>query len=128
MLPQVQACLLPSREVISQGDCAAIGALVHTVGDVLPEGSRADNRGLVLLLVLPDLIGAAVAGEGPQLLALCGTLAVGGVLLHVVFDQWVLGPAVDGDEDGSRSGGGRAGEGYVAVERQGCISMRRCLG
>jgi len=47
--------------------------------------------------MLVDLVRAAVALDGAELLALGGALAVRGVLLDVVLDERVACPAVDGD-------------------------------
>lgn len=105
---QVHAEGGPGIEVTAGGDGAAAGPLVLAVGDVLPEGGSALDRGLVDLLVLPDVVGGAVAGDGADLLALRAAGAVGGVLLHVVLDQGVGGPSVDGDEDGACGGAGGA--------------------
>jgi hypothetical protein len=115
VLAEVHAELLPGVEVALGGDGAAAGALVHAVGDVLGEGGRADDGGLVDLGVLPDVVRRAVAGHGADLLALGGSRAVGGVLLDVVLDERVGGPAVDGDEDGAGVGGGGAAEVDLAV-------------
>jgi hypothetical protein len=101
---QVEAELLPGVEVAAGGDGAAAGALGLPVGDVLPEGGGALDGGLVDLLVLPDVVDGAVARHGADLLALRAAGAVGGVLLHVVLDERVGGPAVDGDEDGAGVG------------------------
>jgi len=115
MLPQVQAGLGPRREVVGHGDGAPVGPLVDAVRDVLPEGRGARDGRLVDLLVLPDLVGGAVGLEGAELLALGRALAVGGVLLNIVLDQRVAGPAVDGDEDCARGLGRAAGEGDVSA-------------
>ena len=115
MLAQVHAELGPSVEVALGGDGAAAGPLALPVGDVLPEGAGALDAGLVDLLVLPDVVDAAVAGDAADLLALCATGTVAGVLLDVVLDEGVGGPAVDGDEDGASAGLGLALELDVAV-------------
>lgn len=116
MRAQIQSRLLPRRKVVGERDRASAGPLVHAVGDVLPEGGGARDGGLVDLLVLPDLVGAAVGLEGAQLLALGRPGAVGGVLLYVVLDQRVAGPAVDGDQDRAAGLLRAAGEGDVAME------------
>lgn len=92
------------------GDRAAAGPLVLAVGDVLGEGAGAHNGRLVGLGVLPDVVVGAVAVDGAHLLALGGSGAVAGVLLDIVLDERVLGPAVDGDEDCAGAGRGGAGE------------------
>ena len=71
MRAQVQAGCLPCRKVVGDRDGAAIGPLVDTVRNVLPESRRADDGGLVDLLMLPDLVRAPVAGESAELLTLC---------------------------------------------------------
>lgn len=88
------------------GDGTAAGPLVLTVADVLPEGAGSLDGGLVDLLVLPDVVDRAVAGDGADLLALSGASAVAGVLLNVVLDQWVGSPTVNRNEDGTRASGG----------------------
>lgn len=117
MLTQVQAHLGPGSKVVCDGDGAAAGPLVDAVRDVLLEGRRARDGRLVCLLMLPDLVRRPVGLELAQLLALGGPLAVRGVLLHVVLDQRVPGPAVDGDQDGAGGLGCGAGEGDVSVKR-----------
>lgn len=106
MLTQVHAELLPGVEVARGGDGSAAGTLLLPVADVLPEGAGSLDGRLVDLLVLPDVVNGAVAGDGAHLLALRAAGAVGGVLLDVVLDQGVGGPAVDGDEDSAGLGGG----------------------
>jgi hypothetical protein len=88
---------LPRVEVALGGDGTAAGPLALPVADVLREGGSADNGRLVGLGVLPDVVDGAVAGDGTHLLALSRASAVAGVLLDVVLDEWVLGPAVDRD-------------------------------
>lgn len=73
---QVKTELLPSVEVAAGGDGAAAGPLGLAVGDVLPEGGSALDGGLVDLLVLPNVIDGAVAGDGADLLALRAAGAV----------------------------------------------------
>jgi hypothetical protein len=97
VLTQVHAELLPGVEVARSGDAAAAGPLALPVADVLGECGSTDNRRLVNLGVLPDVVDGAVAGDGAHLLALSGARAVAGVLLDIVLNQGVLGPAVDGD-------------------------------
>ena len=113
MRAQVQAGCLPCRKVVGDRDSAAIGPLVDTVRNVLPESRRAHDGGLVDLLMLPDLVRAPVAGEGAELLTLRRSLAVRRVFLNVVLDQRVLGPAVKRDKDGSRASSCAAGESNV---------------
>ncbi len=97
MLSQVQPSLGPSSKVIGQGDGAAAGSLVDAVRDVLLECRCAGDGRLVGLLVFPDLVRRTVRLELAQLLALGGPLAVRGVLLDIILDQGVTGPAVNGD-------------------------------
>lgn len=66
-----------------------------SVGDELVEGGGASDRGLVDLLVLVDIVDRPVAGHCALEGALCRTLAVTGVLLDVVLDQWVARPSID---------------------------------
>ena len=115
VLAEVQAELSPSVKVALGGDGAAAGPLVLPVGDVLPEGALALDAGLVDLLVLPDVVDAAVARDAADLLALGAARTVAGVLLDVVLDERVGGPAVDGDEDRAGGGLGLALELDVAV-------------
>ena len=63
MLSQVQTSLLPRGEVVGERNGAAVGPLVDAVGDVLPEGRSPLDGRLVDLLVLPDLVRAAVGLE-----------------------------------------------------------------
>lgn len=116
MCAQVQASLGPRIEVVLGRNGSASRTLLLAHGDVLPEGAGALDRGLVDLLVLPNLVGGAVGSQGADLLALGGAVAVA-VFLDVVFDERVGGPAVDGDEDGARGGGCGAGEGDVSAQR-----------
>lgn len=96
---KVQAKLSPSVEVALGGNGSAAGALVHAVADVLREGGGTNDGRLVDLSVLPDVVGRAVAGDGADLLALSGASTIASVLLDVVLDKRVLGPAVNRDED-----------------------------
>jgi len=117
VLAEVHAELSPSIEVALGGDGSAAGTLLLPVADVLPEGRSTLDRRLVHLLVLPDVVGGAVAGDGTHLLALGRASTIAGVLLNVVLNQRVGGPAIDGDEDGSGLGSGLAleGDGPVGV-------------
>lgn len=49
----------------------------------------------------PDFVSRAVALQSTELLALRRTFTIRGVLLDVILDQGVAGPAVDGDQDGA---------------------------
>lgn len=66
-----------------------------SVGDELIEGGGTSDRGLVDLLVLVDVVDRPIAGHGALEGSLCRTLAVTGVLLDVVLDEWVARPSVD---------------------------------
>jgi hypothetical protein len=110
VLTKLHAVAGPSVEVAGGGNSAGARALVNAVADVLGEGGGALDGGLVHLGVLPDVVDGAIAGDLAHLGALSGTSAVGGVLLDVVLDERVGGPAVDGDEDGAGGGGGGARE------------------
>lgn len=92
---QGQARCLPGIKVARGGDRAASRAGSASVGDELVEGGGASNRGLIDLLVLVDVVDRAVAGHSALEGALCRTLAVTGVLLDVVLDEWVASPSVD---------------------------------
>jgi hypothetical protein len=106
VLTKVHAELLPCVEVAGGGDASAAGTLVLPVADVLDESGSTNDGRLVGLGVLPDVVDGAVASDGAHFLALSGTSAVAGVLLDVVLNQGALGPSVDGDKDGTGSGGG----------------------
>lgn len=104
---KVHTELSPGIKVALGGNSAAAGPLVDAVADVLGEsGGTLDGR-LVDLGVLPDVVDGAVAGDLAHLLALRRAAAVGRVFLHVVLDERVGRPAVDGDED--RAGLGLGG-------------------
>lgn len=92
---QVHAVACPCVEVALGGYSAAAGPLALPVADVLSEGGCADNRGLVDLGVLPDVIDGAIASNGADFGALSGSGAVAGIFLDVVLNKRVLSPAVD---------------------------------
>lgn len=104
--------LSPSIEVVLGSHSPASRTLVLTDRNVLPEGRRTLDRGLVDLLVLPDVVVGAVAVYGSNFLPLCGALAIA-VLLNIVLNERVGRPAVDGDEN--RAGGGRSGTREIDV-------------
>lgn len=108
VLAELEAELGPGVEVALGGNGTAAGALVLAVADVLGEGGGADNGRLVHLGVLPDVVVRAVAVDGADLLALSRASAVAGVLLDIVLDERVGGPAVGGDKDGTGLGLGGA--------------------
>lgn len=117
MCSEVQAKLSPRIEVALRRDGSASGPLGLPVANVLPEGRSSLNGRLVHLLVLPDVVDRAIAGDRPNLLALGRTGAVAGVFLDVVLDERVGGPAVDGDEDCAGCGAGLSIESDVAAEQ-----------
>ena len=97
----------PGVEVALGGDGTAVGALVDAVADVLDEGGRADDGGLVHLGVLPDVVDGAVAGDLAHLLALSGARAARGEVLDIVLDELAaFGPTVESNEDGAGLGSG----------------------
>jgi hypothetical protein len=108
VLTKLHAMRGPSVEVAGGGNSTGARALVDAVGDVLIEGAGALDGGLVHLGVLPDVVDGAVAGDLAHLGALSRASPVGRVLLDVVLDERVGGPAVDGDEDRAGGGGGGA--------------------
>jgi hypothetical protein len=126
VLTKLHAVRGPRVEVAAGGNGAAPGALVHTVGDVLVEGRGTLDGGLVDLGVLPDVVDRAVAGDLAHLGALSRASAVAGVLLDVVLNKRVGGPSVDGNEDCSGSGGGRAREVDLSV-RVSAAELRRMM-
>lgn len=79
----------------ARGHSSASGSLGLPVADVLPEGRCALDRGLVDLLVFPDIIHGSVASDRADLLSLSRPCTIAGVFLNVVLDQRVGGPAVD---------------------------------
>jgi hypothetical protein len=90
----------PLREVSADTDGATTWAWRVADRDVLPEGRGALDGWLVDLLMLPDGVGGSISSVASDLLALGSTLAVA-VLLDVVLNERVGGPAVDGNENGS---------------------------
>lgn len=111
MRPQLEPERLPRLKMALRRYRATAGPLVAAIANVLPKRSRARNRRLVDLLVLPDVVDGAVAGHGAEVLALGRARAVAGVFLDVVFNEGVRGPAVDGDEGCAGCCGCGAGEG-----------------
>lgn len=91
---QLHAVRRPGRDVVRERDGAARAWRVSD-GDVLLEGRRPLDRGLVGLLVLPDGVRAAVARERALVRAARGDALVG--LHDVVLDEGVRGPAVEGE-------------------------------
>lgn len=75
----------PGVEMVRCSDSSA-GPLALTDGPVLVEGCRADDRGLVDLLVLIDIIGRTVAGDSAHV-GHAGSGVVGSIAFeNVVFD------------------------------------------
>lgn len=96
---QVQTKLGPRVEVVLGSNSSTAGSGSPAVRDVLGESGGADNGRLVDLRVLPDVVRRPVALDRAHLGSLGRALAVGSVLLDVVLDQRVLGPAVHGHEN-----------------------------
>ncbi len=65
--------------------------------------------GSVNTCVLPDGVGCPIARESAFDGALLGRIAV--VLHHIVFDERVCGPAVDGEQTGTTTDGEGTAEG-----------------
>jgi len=107
-LSEVHAEASPLLEVVCHGDGTAAAA-GGTDGEVLVEGTGPLDGGLVDLLVLPDGVGSSVTLES----ALDGSLLgwVGSIFHDVVLDEWVGGPAVDGEETNTTGDRERAREG-----------------
>lgn len=82
---QVHPQTSPGLEVIRGGDCAA-GSLVLADGPILVEGGRADDRRLVDLLVLIDVVGGSIAGDGALVRHARARIVTAIVLEDVVFD------------------------------------------
>ena len=102
---QVHAKLGPLRNVVGERDGAAGAALARAHRDVLVEGGGALDRRLVDLLVLVDGVGGAVRGKGALDRALAYA-AAGTAVLHVVLNQGIRAPAVEGDDRGACGRGG----------------------
>ena len=63
MSAQIETQLGPSVEVALGGNSSAARSLVDPVADVLGEGSRTDNRWLVDLCVLPDVVAGSITSD-----------------------------------------------------------------
>lgn len=96
MSTQGQTGLSPSIEVVLDGD-AATDTVVLADGPVLVEGRGALNRRRVHTSGLVNLVGAAVALDTANLGGAAGGVVVAVTLDDVVLDEWVLGPAVEGE-------------------------------
>lgn len=112
---QVQTGRLPSIEVARGRDGTASRAGSASVGDVLVEGGGASDRWLVDLLVLVDIVDRSIAGHCALEGTLGRTLAVTGVLLDVVLNEWVASPSVDTGEDCSSGVSGATVEGDFPI-------------
>lgn len=90
-----EPALGPRVEVVLDGDAAAHAvALAHA--PELRKGGGALDAGRVDALRLVDVVGAVVAGDRAQLVGAGGGVVAAEGLNHVVLDQRVGGPAVDG--------------------------------
>jgi hypothetical protein len=100
---ELEACSGPGAEVVAGVDGAAD---VHGVADgpvLLEIGVVAFDRGRVGALLLPDLVGAAVALVAAVLrcAAVVGRVVVAHRFDDVVLDERVVGPAVEGEVGGA---------------------------
>lgn len=77
--------------------------------------------------MLPNIVGGTIAVQTPELGALSSSCAVA-ILLNVVLHEWILGPAIHGDEDGTTCCGGTTIEGDVSDEQgiSKCIANGCC--
>ena len=89
--------------MVGDGDSTA-GTWGLTDGDILVEGGGTLDGWLVDLLVEPDVVDGSVRGDG-SLVGASG-LVTSWVLHHVVLDEGVLAPSVDGKKTDT---GGRKG-------------------
>lgn len=96
-------------------DCPTAWSLRLAITYILPECRCTLDGRLADLLMLPDVINRTIAGDGAEFLALRGARTVASVLLHIVFDERISGPAVDRDEDGAATSSCRALEGDVPI-------------
>lgn len=103
---------LPGVEVVVDGDGAA-GAAAAADGDVLVEGLGALDGWCIDALVLPDGVGAAVTADRTLHRACLGE--AGRVLNHVILNEWVGGPAIDGQCSETTSHAERAAVGNGTV-------------
>lgn len=92
---QIHTQVLPGSEVVARCD-SSLGTLVLTNRPVLSEGRSTFNGRLVDSLAGIDVVGAAIASN--RALLRCARRGVVGakVFDYVEFDEWVLGPAIDG--------------------------------
>lgn len=107
---QIQAELSPCIEVALRSDGSTAGALALPVADILGESRRSNDGWLIHLGVLPDIVYGAITGDGADFLALSRASTVAGVLLDVVLDKGVRGPAVHRDKYGASLGLSRPAE------------------
>ena len=96
MLTQLQTSVGPGIEVVLSSDGATNTAALAD-GPVLFEGRGALNGRSILTRSLVDLVGGAVALDGAELGSPGGGIVVAVLLNDVVFDEGVLGPAVERD-------------------------------
>jgi hypothetical protein len=86
----------PGVEVRLHVDGAASSLLLTNGPELLEVAGALDGRG-VPALADGDVIGAAVGVDGALALGARGRVVGAEVLDNVVLDQWVGGPAVDGE-------------------------------
>lgn len=95
LVAEVEAGVAPGVDVVGKGDGAA-GALVAAHRPELLKGLGAVDGGLVVAGADQDVVGAAVRGEGPAVGGARRRVVAAKALHHVVLDQRVARPAVDG--------------------------------
>lgn len=94
MATQAHTQRSPSIEVVGSGHGTA-GTLATADGPVLVEGCSARNGWLVDLLVLIDIVGCSIAGNG-TLVGHAAARVVGTVVLeNVVLDKWASSPTIN---------------------------------
>ena len=108
MRAEVHTVRSPGAEVVGSGDGTA-GALVLANGPVLIESGGANDRRLVDLRVLVDIIVRTVTGQGAHMGHAVARVVASEVLQNVILNQRASSPAIDG-EIGISVGGESAGE------------------
>lgn len=93
-----------------RSDSSTARALALPVTDVLGEGGCSNDGWLVHLSVLPDIVDRTITGDRANFLALGRAGAVASVLLNIVLDERVGGPAINRDKHCPSLGLGRATE------------------
>lgn len=93
---QLQTNVGPGIEVVLSSDGATNTAALAD-RPVLVEGRGALNGGSVFTSSLVDLVGAAIALDGAELGSAGGGIVVAVLVNDVVFDEGVLGPAIERD-------------------------------